>query len=136
MTLRGKHFPGSKPAGKAFSRKRSMDSLIALLPQKLAEHIDLNHSKYRTYEELRVDVGMWLENKVGVKLTAPGREDYNDPMDVDALGKGQYKGKKGLGRGRGQVTTDKDYDKDKGKGHMASAGTGTRTTAKATGRGQ
>ena len=85
-----------------------------LCPVELEKHLQMNRSRYASYDDVRGEVVLFLESRLGsrMKVVDPGGAA---PMDIGAFGKGpKGKGKKG-GKGGGK----KGSSKGKGKGGAA-----------------
>lgn len=101
----------------------SMDALEKLVPKDLEQHLQMNYSRFKTYDEMEEEVRVFVEAKTGAKLTVSNNFSQSSseavPMDVGSLiqavrdmknlnafmdsskGKGSIKGK-GKGKGAGQ----------------------------------
>ena len=97
-----------------------------LVPTELEKHLQLNRTRYTSYDDVRAEVVLFLESRLGhrPKMANPG-----DPnaMDVGAFEqKGKGKGKKG-GKKGGKGKSGKGAPKGKGGKGNAPAGKETRT---------
>lgn len=84
-----------------------MFALKALCPEDLARHLDMNQSRFRTYDDMRREIINYCDNRghhTCAKPSAHHPVPGGESTDVDSLVK--RKGDKGKGKG----------DKDKGKG--------------------
>ncbi len=84
-----------------------------LCPSELERHLQLNRARYVTYQDVRDEVSLYLETRLGAKLkvgTAAQPSDESAPMDIGAFDKG---GKKGKGKGKDGKGKNKGQ---KGKG--------------------
>ena len=82
-----------------------MAALESLVPVELENHLQMNASKFDTYESMRNEVVSYAESRTGARIRtghtqqAPERgrghqsRGGDDPMDVDSLQKGAGKGK-------------------------------------------
>lgn len=52
-----------------------------LCPAELEKHLQMNHSRYQSYADVRNEVVLYMESRLGGKML------FHDPMDVGALGK-------------------------------------------------
>ena len=69
-----------------------MASVEALLPGELERHVQLNRSRWTSYEELQTVVALYVETRVvgsAPRVVKPSAARVvGDPLDVDALFKG------------------------------------------------
>eukprot|EP00435_Cladocopium_sp_Y103_P038376 s510_g10.t1 len=95
-----------------------------LCPTELERHLQLNRSRYNTYQDVREEVSLYLETRLGARLkigdaSHPGDESV--PMDIGAFGKG----KKGKGKSKSKDSKGKGKGgKGKGKTSASSSGKG------------
>ncbi len=76
-----------------------MGALEAMCPASLETHLQMNRTRLNAYEIVREEVRLYLESKVGTKMSIKTRDD--DPTDVSAFFQQKGKnGKKGKGKGK------------------------------------
>ena len=98
-----------------------MSSLLAVLPDDLEKHVQLNRARLTSYGVLREEIKTYCEcrghaNARNVRQKGSSHPGGDDPMDSGAFGKGkgkQGKGKHGKGKGKGKQG---QQGQDKGKG--------------------
>eukprot|EP00971_Amphidinium_carterae_P033074 651054-Amphidinium_carterae.3 len=56
-----------------------MATLASLCPPSIEAHVRFNHSRPKTYEQLRLEVLMLLETNIGASLPAPEAAAGGDP---------------------------------------------------------
>lgn len=97
--------------------------LEALCPGELERHLQMNRSRYGSYSDVRNEVMLYLETRLGNRL----KVDTGGPMDLSAFSKGKGKGKKGKDGGKkGKGKAGKDSNPGKGKGSGTPSGKETR----------
>ncbi|CAE7344151.1 unnamed protein product [Symbiodinium natans] len=74
-----------------------MAALEAMLPQELESHIQLNQSRFSTYDDVLDEVTRFIEYKTGKSLkvisaAAASAASKDDPMDLSYVEKGKGKG--------------------------------------------
>ena len=68
----------------------AMNALEKLVPKEMEQHLMLNYTRFRTFEEMEQEVVTYMEAKTGSKLTISkgfSKPSVGDvaPMDVDSL---------------------------------------------------
>ena len=83
-----------------------------LCPTEIERRLQLNRSRYTTYQEVRAEVSLYLETRLGsrLKIGTAAHPDEATPMDIGGFGKGK-KVKAGKGKSKGKDS--------KGKGQKA-----------------
>ena len=106
----------------------AMNALEKLVPKEMEQHLMLNYTRFRTFEEMEQEVVTYMEAKTGSKLTISkdfSKSSAGDvaPMDVDSLVRAVngnlaslVKGKKGGGKG-GKAKFEGNCDNCGKKGH-------------------
>ena len=84
-----------------------MNSLEAFLPDDLEKHVQLNRARLTSYGVLREEIKTYCEcggpAARNVRQKGPSHPGGDDPMDINAFGKGKGKQSKGkLGKGQRQ----------------------------------
>jgi hypothetical protein len=109
--------------------------LTEMCPDKLGEHIALNQSRLVTYQQVRDEIAMYLEQVNAKAITS---RSSRDDMDVSSLGKG--KGDKGKGKGKDSGKNSQKEDREcwkcGKKGHLSSACWSTETKGEGKGKAQ
>ena len=85
----------------------AMNALEKLVPRELETHLLLNHSRFKTFEEMEAEVVTFMEAKTGSKMTVSGnfsKAAANEavPMDVDSLVKAVSGSLSSLVKGKGK----------------------------------
>ena len=88
------------------SQDLKMTAFESMLPEDLENHLILNKKRLFTYDLQKEEIQGILDSRVGSKIREPQikadakqRKSNDDPMDVDAFGKGlKGKGKEGKGK--------------------------------------
>ena len=113
-----------------------MSVLEHLCPGELEKHLQLNRSRFTSYLDVRNEIVLYIEARLGAKFRMtdasqpPGGQDPQ-PMDVGAFEKkGKGKSKKGKGKGKDGKTKKGD---SKGIGKWQSSGKGQGSQAKGSG---
>ena len=102
-----------------------ISTLEFLCPNELERHLQLNRSRYTTYHDVRSEITLFLETKLGSRIrigdaSAPSDPNGAQPMDIGGFGK-DGKGKKG-GKGKGGKGKDGKGKGDQGKGKSSGKG--------------
>ena len=100
--------------------------LEQMCPVKIERHLQLNRSRYTDYNDVRSELVLYLETRLGQRLKIGDASGANlgDPMDVGGFEKGKGKDKKGV-KGKG-----------KNKGSYGGKGKGGKSTGKGKGSGK
>ena len=116
--------------------------LEQMCPVEIERHLQLNRSRYTDYNDVRSELVLYLETRLGQRLKIGDASGANlgDPMDVGGFEKGKGKDKKGVkgkgknkgsygGKGKGGKPTGKGKGSGKGSGsgNPSSGGKETRT---------
>ena len=75
-----------------------MAALESLVPQDMEAHLQMNASKFDTYEKMRNEVVAYLETRTGARMRdarITKHDASRDAMDVDSMTKGYGKGSGG-----------------------------------------
>ena len=121
----------SQPGGEKISDSLKMASLVAMCPQRLKDHLQLNAQRFKVYLDMREEVFSFLDHAVSSNPTGMdigslqkgggcwvcGGPHYS--RDCPKKGKGKGKDGKGKGKSKG-----KDAWKGKGKGKSKDGGKG------------
>lgn len=103
--------------------------LEQLCPVELERHLQMNRSRYTSYQDVRAEIMQFLETRTGNKMKVPDPSGAA-PMDVGGFGKndkgkGKGKTKKGDGKGKGKGSKGKSKTKDSGgKGKQSNPAAG------------
>ena len=114
--------------------------LEQMCPVEIERHLQLNRSRYTDYNDVRAELVLYLETRLGQRLKIGDASGANlgDPMDVGGFEKGKGKDRKGnkgkgknkgsqYGRGKGGKSTGKGKGSGKGSGSGNHGGKETRT---------
>ena len=111
---------GATAAGSGYNKKKdqfgrhedlpdslAMNALEKIVPRELETHLLLNHSRFKTFEEMEAEVVTFMEAKTGSKMTVSGnfsKAAANEavPMDVDSLVKAVSGSLSSLVKGKGK----------------------------------
>ena len=105
--------------------------LESICPTELERHLQLNRSRYVTYDDVKAEITLFLESRLGSRMKISDSSGAA-PMDVGNLGKGKGKGKKGKEGGKKGGSKGKtgkggqQSSKGKGPGNGSNAGKETR----------
>ena len=110
--------------------------LEQLCPVEIERHLQLNRSRYSDYADVRAELVMFLETRLGHRLKlgdASGAHSASggDPMDVGSFSKGGKKGKGKKGKGDGKKGSPKGKS-GKGSGQTDNKGKGSGSGSKET----
>ena len=113
----------SQPGGEKISDSLKMASLVAMCPQRLKDHLQLNAQRFKIYLDMREEVFSFLDHAISANPTGMdigslqkggGCWNCGGPhFSRDCPKKGKGKGKDGKGKGKYK---GKDGWKGKGKG--------------------
>ena len=74
-----------------------MAALESLVPTDLEVHLQMNSSRFETFEAMRAEVLAFIESRTGSRMTETKVHKHDkirdDPMDVDSVVKGKGKNK-------------------------------------------
>ena len=74
-----------------------MAALESLVPTDLEVHLQMNSSRFETYDAMRMEVLSYIESRTGSRMTETKVQKHDktrdDPMDVDSMVKGKGKHK-------------------------------------------
>ena len=114
--------------------------LEQMCPVETERHLQLNRSRYTDYNDVRAELVLYLETRLGQRLKIGDASGANvgDPMDVGGFEKGKGKDRKGSkgkgknkgspnGKGKGGKPTGKGKGSGKGSGSVNSNGSGKET---------
>lgn len=119
----------SQPGGEKISDSLKMASLVAMCPQRLKDHLQLNAQRFKIYLDMREEVFSFLDHAISANPTGmdigslqKGGGCWNcggSHFSRDCPKKGKGKGKDGKGKGKYK---GKDGWKGKGKGKSKDGG--------------
>lgn len=104
--------------------------LEQMCPVEIERHLQLNRSRYTDYNDVRSELVLYLETRLGQRLKIGDASGANlgDPMDVGGFEKGKGKDKKGVkgkGKNKGSYGGKGKGGKSAGKGKGSGKGSGS-----------